>query len=76
VANGINKVVANDVTFNDVIAKLRKGGLNQEADNLVSKQNPITNLLSPLSDSKQAGMSPLVILALAGAGIYFFTRKK
>lgn len=76
VANGINKVVANDVTFNDVISKLRKGGLNQEADNLVSKQNPITNLLSPLSDSKQAGMSPLVILALAGAGIYFFTRKK
>jgi len=39
--------------------------------------NPLSNLFAPSnSSSTQASMSPWVILALAGAGIYFFTRKK
>lgn len=81
-ANDINKVIGvngytkQNVTFNDIIAKLRRGRLNQEADYLVSKQSSLSNLFAPLDNTKQAGMSPWVLLALAGAGIYFFTRKK
>jgi len=83
-ANDINKVIGvngytkQNITFNDIIAKLRRGRLNQEADYLVSKQSSsLSNLFAPSnSSSTQAGMSPWVILALAGAGIYFFTRKK
>ena len=77
VANDINKVTSNGVTFDNIIAKLRKGGLNQEADTLIKKQNPISNFFAPLTDNtKKAGINPFVLLALAGAGIYFFTRKK
>jgi hypothetical protein len=81
-ANDINKVIGvngytkQNITFNDIIAKLRRGRLNQEADYLVSKQSSLSNLFAPLDNTKQAGMSPWVIVALAGAGIYFFTRKK
>jgi len=83
-ANDINKVIGvngytkQNITFKDIIAKLRRGRLNQEADYLVSKQSSsLSNLFAPSnSSSTQAGMSPWVILALAGAGIYFFTRKK
>jgi hypothetical protein len=42
------------------------------AQDLQNNQNPI----SPLDQVKKAGMSPWIIVALAGAGIYFFTRKK
>jgi hypothetical protein len=74
---GVNAYTGQTITFDNIIAKLRKGGLNQEADTLVSKRNPISKLLAPLSDNtKKAGISPFVLLALAGAGIYFFTRKK
>ena len=74
---GFNKILNRNVTFNDIINKLRKGGLNQEADYLVSKQSPLSNLFAPSSsNSTQAGISPWIIVALAGAGIYFFTKKK
>jgi len=74
---GFNKIANRNVTFNDIINKLRKGGLNQEADYLVSKQSPLPNLFAPKSDnSSQAVISPWIIVALAGAGIYFFTKKK
>lgn len=38
-------------------------------------QNPINNLFQP-SGSNQAGISPIVIVAIAGGAIYLLTRKK
>jgi hypothetical protein len=76
---GPNAYTTSNVTFDDVINKLRKGGLYKEADLLIAtqKQNPLKKLLDAGSSAnKQAGISPFVILALVGAGAYFFTRKK
>jgi len=74
---GVNAYTKQNVYFEDIINKLRRGNLNKEADYLISKNSSVSNLFKPLnSSSTQAGMSPWVILALAGAGIYFFTRKK
>lgn len=82
-ANDINKVIGvngytgQTIAFKDIINKLRRGKLNQEADYLESKQGGLSNLLNPLdSSSTKAGISPWILVALAGAGIYFFTRKK
>lgn len=75
IANDINKLIGENVSFDNIITKLRKGGLNQEADTLVSKQSKLSNLLKPLDDIKKASISPWILVALAGAGIYFFTKK-
>jgi len=76
---GFNKIANRNVTFNDIINKLRKGGLNQEADILVQSQNtnPIKKLLDAGTNAtKTAGISPFIIIALIGAGAYYFTKKK
>jgi hypothetical protein len=66
----------------DTLTQRQNQAQANQYSNLFAPSNSINPKLLPggsnilPSSNNQAGMSPFVLLALAGAGIYFFTRKK
>jgi hypothetical protein len=81
-AKGLSKLLGystwfnRTITINDIADKLARGGFQQEAAIIRSGKQitPVTPGTTP--GTKVAGMNIYVILALAGAAIYFITKKK
>ena len=80
-AKGLSKLLGystwfnRTITINDIADKLARGGFQQEAA-IIRAGKQISPVIPGTTDTTKAGMNIWVILALAGAGIYFISKKK
>jgi len=80
-AKGLSKLLGystwfnRTITINDIADKLARGGFQQEAA-IIRAGKQISPVTPGTTDTTKAGMNIWVILALAGAGIYFISKKK
>ena len=85
---GINTVINHstwfnrDITMNDLVNKLTRGGYPQEAKQIIDLYNQTTTgedyAIDPRTGgvTKKAGMNMLITLGIVGAGVYMLTKSK